>query len=111
MLKVTSEQTSFLERRWVIRFFRLSSLVIYWIGFISVTISLAAANHTEGNKGWAFLIFIPIFGFLATAIHESGHFVAARWLNMLVTHARIGVVELLARRHTWKLRLRRSQVR
>jgi len=104
-------RAKFLEKSWVIGLARFFSTAIYCIGFVSVIIGLASATHTDGNKGWAFFVFIPVFVLAAVAIHESGHFVAARRLGMLVSQGRILFFELLARQHHWKMRMCRPQVR
>ena len=84
-------------------------LAVFAVIFVILLVSTVSIG--KNRFGIATLALIPLFSFATTAIHEAGHFVAARLGGMVIISARIGPLELLALLTGWKARLCRPRIR
>lgn len=76
---------------------------------------LLAGTETLPPGGFAgFVLALGVLvgvWFVTIAIHEGGHFVAARLVGMSVLRVQLGSLELIAGRSGWRMRWRRSAIR
>jgi hypothetical protein len=63
-------------------------------GFILAGSLLGAVSHRSGFGPLPTILLIFALGFLATAVHECGHWLGARWGRMTVLYVRIFALEL-----------------
>ena len=98
-----------LQRPWLQR---LVAFLQGCLGILAV-VPVFLLFMTSRLQGTALLAipFILLSVFATTAVHEFGHFLAARIAGMHVMVVQIGFVQLVGQRAGWRVRLRRPHAR